>query len=204
MTNKNRDWIGNTRSVFTSIGAKTYSLCEREPTDFYATNPKALEVFLEMINQDGIILPHRICEPSCGAGHLSEVLKNHGYEVDSYDLYNHGYGKIGFDFLKSTMKAECFLTNPPYKYALRFVQKALENVLPNGYVIMFLKIQFLEGKERYKFFKKNPPKYVYVNSSRQNCARNADFTTYSGSAVCYAWFIWERGFSGEPIIRWIP
>lgn len=137
-------------------------------------------------------------------GHLSEVLKSHGYEVDSYDLHDHGYGEIGIDFLTSDVKAECFLTNPPYKYALRFVQKALENVLPNGYVIMFLKIQFLEGKERFNFFQKKPPKYVYVNSSRQNCARNADFDKFSNSAVCYAWFVWQKGFSGEPIIRWIP
>lgn len=46
---------------------------------------------------------------------------------------------------------------------------------------MFLKIQFLEGKKRNKFFKKYPPKYIYVNSSRQNCARNGDFITYPGS-----------------------
>ncbi len=70
---------------------------------------------------------------------------------------------------------------------------------------MLLKIQFLEGKERYKFFRKNPPKFVYVNSSRQNCARNADFKTHiRNSAICYAWFVWQKGFSGEPIIRWIP
>lgn len=202
--NPNKDWIGNGASVFRAIAASNHSVYEREPTDFYATDPKALEIFLVTIKRDGFILPHKICEPACGMGHLSEVLKSHGYEVDSYDLHNHGYGKIGVDFLKSDLKYECFLTNPPYKYALSFVKKALENVLPNGYVIMFLKIQFLEGKERFDFFKNNPPKFVYVNSSRQNCARNAYFATFSSSAVCYAWFVWQKGFSGEPIIRWIP
>ena len=205
MTNKNQDWLGNTKSVFSSLGAKTYALSEREPTDFYATDPQALEIFLEILKRDGIILPHKICEPACGMGHLSKVLERHGYEVDSYDLYDHGYGKASVNFLESSLKYECFLTNPPYKYALPFVRKALENVLPSGYVIMLLKIQFLEGKERYKFFRKNPPKFVYVNSSRQNCARNADFKTHiRNSAICYSWFIWQKGFSGEPIIRWIP
>ena len=204
MTNKNQDWIGNGKSVFRAIAASNHSNYEREPTDFYATDPKALEIFLAAIKRDGFILPHKICEPACGMGHLSEVLKKYGYEVKSYDLHDHGYGETGIDFLTSDVKEECFLTNPPYKYALRFVQKALENVLPNGYVIMFLKIQFLEGKERFNFFQKSPPKYVYVNSSRQNCARNADFDKFSSSAVCYAWFVWQKGFSGEPIIRWIP
>jgi len=44
------------------------------------------------------------------------------------------------------------ITNPPYRYALNFVQKALESVRIGGKVAMFLKLQFLEGKERRKFF----------------------------------------------------
>ena len=24
----------------------------------------------------------------------------------------------------------------------------------------------------------------------------------AGDAVCYAWYIWEKGFTGEPTIRW--
>ena len=205
MANKNQDWIGNRKSVFSSLGAGVDALSEREPTDFYATDPKALEVFLETLKQDGIVLPHKICEPACGMGHLSKVLEKHGYEVDSYDLYDHGYGKTSVNFLESSLKYECFLTNPPYKYALPFVRKALENVLPSGYVIMLLKIQFLEGKKRYNFFQNHPPKFVYVNASRQNCAKNGDFEKYpTNSAICYAWFIWQKGFRGEPIIRWIP
>ena len=187
MENKNQDWIGNGKSVFRAIAASNHSNYEREPTDFYATDPKALEIFLAAIKRDGFILPHKICEPACGMGHLSKVLERHGYEVDSYDLYDHGYGKTGVNFLESGLKYECFLTNPPYKYALPFVRKALENVLPGGYVIMFLKIQFLEGKERYKFFKNNPPKYVHVNSSRQNCSKNADFEKHKRNKKYTAW-----------------
>ena len=31
---------------------------------------------------------------------------------------------------------------------------------------------------------------------------NGEFDLGS-SAVCYAWFVWEKGFKGETIIRWI-
>lgn len=199
-----KDWVGDAKSVFKSLGASSHSEGDRETNDFYATDPEALEVFLSKLKQDGIVLPHKICEPACGMGHLSEVLKKHGYDVSSYDLYDHGYGEIGIDFLKSDIKAKCFLTNPPYKYALEFVKKAIENVSTNGYVIMLLKIQFLEGKKRYEFFKRNPPRYIYVNSSRQNCAKNGDFKNYDrNSAVCFSWFIWEKDFVGEPTVRWI-
>ena len=37
---------------------------------------------------------------------------------------------------------------------------------------MLLKLQFLEGKKRKKFFKKHPPKIVYVHSERIMCAKN--------------------------------
>ena len=85
----------------------------------------------------------------------------------------------------------------------RSVEKALDLVANGYYVIMFLKIQFLEGKERRKLFDKYPPKYVYVNSARQICYLNGDDSKKMSSAACYCWFVWEKGFKGEPIIRWI-
>ena len=95
------------------------------------------------------------------------------------------------------------ITNPPYKYALEFVQKALDSVQPGKKVAMFLKLQFLEGKSRKQFFLHNPPKVVYVSSSRLICAMNGEFEKYPSSAVAYAWFVWEKGFKGDPIIKWI-
>lgn len=195
--------MSKNNNVFTLLGASNHALSERESVDYYATNPRAVEIFLDKIKEDGIILPKEICEPACGGGHISETLKRYGYNVYSTDLYNHGYGEIGFDFLESDTKSDCIFTNPPYKLALQFVKKAIENTNENGYVIMFLRIQFLEGKERYNFFKENPPKYVYVNSSRQKCSKNADFDNYKSSAVCFVWFIWQKGFNGETTVRWI-
>ena len=68
---------------------------------------------------------------------------------------------------------------------------------------MFLKIQFLEGQARKELFKKYPPKYVYVNSARQTCYINGNMEAKMSSASCYCWFFWQKGFKGEPIIRWI-
>jgi hypothetical protein len=68
---------------------------------------------------------------------------------------------------------------------------------------LFLKIQFLEGQKRKELFKEYPPKYVYVHSSRQLCAKDGEFEKYTATTQFYAWYIWEKGFKGEPIIRWI-
>lgn len=200
---KNKQWAGNKHGVYVTLGASNHTDAERQSVDYYATDPKALRLLLDKLKDDNIILPRNIVEPCCGGGHLSEELKRQGYNVTSYDLYHHGYDCIKQDFLKSDIKAECFLTNPPFKYALEFTEKAIENVNENGYVIMFLKVQFLEGKKRNLFFKKHPPKYIYVNSSRQICVMNGDFDKYKCAPLCYAWYIWQKGSTTEPIIRWI-
>lgn len=194
-----KDWTGNSRSAHATLGARNYALNEREQNDYYATEPKALELLLDLETFDTFVW-----ECACGEGHLSEVLKKRGYLVRSSDLVDRGYGESGVDFLKVNKPFNGdIITNPPYKYAKEFVEHALE-IIPNGRrVAMFLKLQFLEGKARRKLFEVAPPHTVYVSTSRLSCAMNGDFEKYSKSnAVTYAWFIWEKGYKGEPRIRW--
>ena len=67
---------------------------------------------------------------------------------------------------------------------------------------MFLKLTFLEGKRRKQLFKTNPPIRVWVTSSRLKCALNGKFDEMTGSAASYAWYVWEKGYKGDPIIKW--
>jgi hypothetical protein len=200
----NKDWTGNKKSTFTMLGASNHSEGERETNDFYSTDPHTLEIFLEALKRDGIELHTNIWEPACGMGHLSEVLKSKGYDVYSSDLIDRGYGVSNINFLECTDSLTYdILTNPPYKYAQEFVEHALEISYSGAYVVMLLKIQFLEGNARRKLFDKYPPKYVYVNSERQTCYINGDMSKKMSSASCYCWFVWEKGFTGDPVIKWI-
>lgn len=195
------DWIGNNKAPFACNGASNHSEQEREENDFYATDPEALELLLNLEKFD-----KNVWECACGAGHLSEVLKERGHNVISTDLVERGYEDYRLDFLKFEGNWDGdIITNPPYKYAKEFVEKALEIVTDGHKVVMFLKLTFLESKKRRELFDKYPPKVIYVASSRLQCARNGDFGKYKngvGMAVAYAWFIWEKGFKGEPIVRW--
>ena len=196
-----KDWTGNTKSIYTTLGASNHTDYERETNDFYATDPKALELLLEL----EVFSPY-VWEPACGLGHLSEVLKAHGYKVKSSDIIDRGYsGTEKLDFLRApspTGPSRDIITNPPYKLAKEFVEHALDISMDSTKVAMFLKVQFLEGKERRKLFEKYPPKVIYVSSSRLICAMNGAFENVSSSAVAYAWFIWEKGYKGETIVRW--
>lgn len=197
---KKKDWVGNQKSIYTVLGASNHSLKERHRDDYYATEPKALELLL----QEEVFAPV-IWECACGEGHLSKVLEAHGYDVVSTDLIYRGCGNTeSVDFLKAEGEfVGDIITNPPYKYALEFAKKALDSVEPGRKVAMFLKLQFLEGKRRKQFFMDHPPRTVYVSSSRLICAMNGEFEKYPSSAVAYAWFVWEKGFAGDPVIKWI-
>lgn len=194
-----QDWTGNAKSVFTTMGAAGHALEERETHDYYATEPRAVELLLEKEKFSPFIW-----ECACGEGHMSEVLKKHGYDVRSSDLIDRGYpGTETIDFLTACENDRDIITNPPYKYAKEFVEKALA-ISPKGTKIaMFLKLTFLEGKARKKMFECSPPKVVYVSSSRLQCAKNGDFDKYANTAVAYAWYIWQKGYDGNTIIKWI-
>lgn len=195
-----KDWTGNKAATFVTLAASNHFDGKREVNDYYATDPKAVKMLLSVERFN----PY-IWECACGEGHISEELKKAGYNVWSTDLIDRGYGDVKdfFLFTERTRSDLDIITNPPYKYAKEFVEHALEVVQDGCKVAMFLKIQFLEGRARKKLFEKYPPKKVYVFSSRVNCAKNGDFEKYQSRAVCYAWFVWEKGFKGHPIIDWL-
>lgn len=201
------DWTGNQNSIYKTLGASNHTDKERENNDYYATEPRAIELLLELED----FSPY-VWECACGGGHLSEVLKKHGYKVKSSDIIDRGYPETEIiDFLnvnKEDIKNDFsrdIITNPPYKYAKEFVKHALEISMDSTKIAMFLKVQFLEGKARKTLFEKYPPKKIYVSSSRLLCAKNGEFQKMrdgGGSAVAYAWFIWEKGYTGNTIVRW--
>jgi len=185
--------------MFRMIGASNHSETDREDNDFYATDPKALDLLLDLEQFD----PY-VWECACGKGHLSEVLRKRGYIVKSTDLIDRGYGIGGVDFLRCADEHNGdIITNPPYKYSQQFVEHAL-HIIPDGNrVAMFLKLTFLESGTRRKMFEQYPPEYIYVSSSRVQCALGGDFEKYKqATAIAYGWFIWRKGFTGEPRVRW--
>lgn len=197
-----KDWIGTSESVFKNIAGVGHSKCEREEHDYYATSPIATKLLMQLETFD-----KNIWEPACGEKHITKVLESHGYNVFSSDIINRTGDIKTLDFLQSNIKWDGdIITNPPYKYAHEFVEKALDCISDGHKIAMFLKIQFLEGKKRKQFFIENPPKRIWVSSSRLSCAMNGNWddkeNECSESAVCYCWFIWEKGYKGDTVIKW--
>lgn len=186
-------------SIFKNLGASNHSKLERQPEDYYATDPIAAKLLLEVEPE-----LNNIWECACGEGHLAKVFDEAGKLGKATDLINRGYGSVeNFLLNKEPYHNGDIVTNPPYCLAQQFVEHALSKVDEGRKVCMFLKVLFLESQSRKELFTKYPPKTIYVSSSRINCARNGDFVTYNSSAIAYAWFVWEKGYRGDTIIKWI-
>lgn len=201
---KNKDWGGNKRTTYAQLGASNHCDHERQNEDFYATSPEAIDKLKAVYE-----IPKNIVEISAGNGHLSERLKELGHSVISWDIVQRDYplDKVQ-DFLavNELPKGYSILTNPPFKISDKFVLHSLDLLEDGQQVIFFLKIQFLESQKRYKeIFSKTPPKYIYVFSERCLCAMNGEFEINGkrqSNAVCYAWYVFEKGFNGDTILRW--
>lgn len=90
-----KDWTGNSRSAHAALGARNYALEDREENDYYATEPKAARLLLEVETFSPLIW-----ECACGGGHLAKEFESAGHHVYATDLVNRGYGHT-LDFLTS-------------------------------------------------------------------------------------------------------
>lgn len=184
------------------------SISKREENDFYATNPETLKLFLYEFWKDNSF-EGDILEPACGQGHISKTLKEMlpNFNIISTDLINRGYGQGGVNFLTHDYGRtfNTVITNPPFSLAKEFIEKGLE--IADKYVIMLCKIQLLEGLKRKDMFLNTPLKYVYIHTTRQATWKEGKPTDSKGkkwaTTMCLAWFVWDKEYEGEPVIRWI-
>jgi len=173
---------------------------EREKNDFYPTPPEAVEPLFKREKFEG-----RVWECASGDGSMSKVIEKYNKCISS-DLRTDDevYGLKGKDFLntKTATPIENIITNPPYKLAIEFVQRAKK--LATKKVALLLKLVFLEGINRYEMFqdKKFPLKKIYVFCRRVKIYKKGIKTKNSG-LIAYAWFVWDKDYKGEPTIGWI-
>ena len=86
-----KDWTGNARSTHAQLAARNYAVEDREVNDYYATEPKAMELLLKRER-----FAENVWECACGGGHLARGLNMAGYKVRATDLVDRGYGVGGW------------------------------------------------------------------------------------------------------------
>ena len=207
--------------VFKLMGS--HSATERAKDDFYQSSPEIANALFECVKA-GIkgnkvyaagLENTVVIDSSVGTGVLLEPFKNKCWSLIGYDIADRGYEKVRVqDWLTVQPGDEAkeiwyfrhpkiIVQNPPFKLALEFVQHGLE-LLDKGELLFSLhRLLFLEGGERFGklYGNKQKPKYVFVFAKRVSCL--TDIENKGKTAVCFAWFMWQKGFRGNTQIKWI-
>lgn len=168
--------------------------------DLYETEDVAIAALVRAVD-----LPRVIYEPACGRGRIVNFLRDRGHAVYASDLIDYGHGVKGrkvVDFLaleRLPSDVEACMTNPPYKIANRFVAHAIK-LCP--LVIMLLNITFLESEGRSEIIERSGLRSVLVFRNRLPMMHRDGWKgRKSQSTKCYAWFVWQRGWSRRPEVQ---
>jgi hypothetical protein len=175
----------------------------RAELDFYPTPAYATEALMSREKFEG-----RVWEPAAGAGDMSQVIEKYNFNVLSTDIKYRGFGsEKSVDFINTDFYPDLIenvITNPPFKYAKEFVLTAKK--VATKKIAMFLKLVFLEGQRRQEMLMDTefPLARIYVFSKRVNLYRETlDGKGKSGGMIAFAWFVWDKSYSGKPTVDWI-
>ena len=181
----------------------------REPSDSFDYFPTPLWATRALCEWLGYNLhvsnDETVLEPACGEGHMVRALKDYFLSVSAYDIQPMGYGKQA-DYLfpsyqDDVLNYDWVITNPPFKLAEQFIEKALRNV--NRGACFLTRTSFLEGVGRHnRLFSKTPPSYVLQFSERVPMLKGR-VDKKASTATSYAWLVWVKPLS-ITTFDWIP
>jgi len=167
----------------------------RDGLDLYETPTQITTMLLNLLQ-----LPQgsEVLEPANGMGAISKVIESAGYDCHASDIRD---GVNFFDF-EDNPRFDAVITNPPYRYAQEFVEKALKQVKKSGLVVMLLRLSFLESIKRYEFFRSSGLRTVYVSCKRITMFPFDTEKPKNSGTLAYAWYVFKNGYSGLPVIDW--
>lgn len=174
---------------------------DRHVEDWYVEPAWAVDALLEVEEK----FSGTVIDPCCGGGNIPSRLKIAGCDVVSSDFVdrNGSADLIGsFEEILSEIPHETVISNPPYGLAREFVDCALENTTDR--VCVLLRLAFLEGIKRRDWFRTVPLARVWVSSRRMSMPPGGSDVRASGGAIAYAWFVFEHGHIGAPVIGFLP
>ena len=168
----------------------------RKQTDFYETPYSLTRKFLDVEEFDKSL---SVCEPACGKGAITKVL-NEYWDKDLITSYDQEV-----NFLWETGNYNSVITNPPYTTALQFIDRA-KRVATEKFAFL-LPLSYLHGKQRYDEIytdREYGLKKVYVFTRYPMLGEKLrEDGKYRTGMMVYAWFVWENGHSGLPMIDWL-
>jgi hypothetical protein len=201
------DIFGNSveQKALTTMKRITARQAAPKGRDLYTTEPADIERFIKAIQRDGVELSDPIWEPAAGLGDISKTLMKYGHEVRSTDIFPYRDNDIDIaelDFLSCRNTAgycRTIFTNPPFNAQEEFLEHALSLGVN---VVFFVRLSFLSGIRRRRFYERYNPAYVYVYSGRAHCYKDGE-TSKGKNMIDYCMIMWMPPYKNETALRWI-
>lgn len=154
---------------------------EREPDDYYRTPAWCTRAILRELRRD-LVDPHalhpdlRLLDPCCGTGAILEAARTHDHYPRPIGIETHpgradearrqGFKVKTCDALKVDWPdADVIVQNPPFSFALHFIQAGLAWLHEDREMAVLLRLCFMASAKRSAFWKANPAD-LFVLSSR--------------------------------------
>ena len=182
--------------------------------DLYETPYEATKKILNRLIEDKVlnVSKDELYECCSGAGAITKVLKEIGFTYKASDIQAEDFivGEKGIDVYKLPDKCcNIVFTNPPYNLMTPKKNNIETHMLKqflriaNDKVILLLNIFFLSSEKRKELLKDSPLKHIYIHSDRLTMFPYGEAKPENGGTKFFAWYVWEHGYTGEPIIRWL-
>ncbi|MCR6658001.1 MAG: hypothetical protein NVV72_01155 [Asticcacaulis sp.] len=185
--------------------------------EFFPTPPWAVRAMWETLVTSGVVdfrtfdgkEPNRhptVWEPAAGRGHIALTLRELGCFVHASDIHDHGCGFRVVDFLAEDLMlwpCDAMVTNPPFKLAEAFVNKALQFA---DHVIVLCRLSFLNSTGRYGLHFDNPGGNLktFLPCIERVPMVLGRYDPQASTATEFAWFHYQRGYRGHPLVLPIP
>jgi hypothetical protein len=198
----------------------------RNENDFYVTPIPEIIHFLNELAEDVDLSDIMSIVDPCAGGdadtpmsYPTAISKSPHFDkwvmVHTLDIREDSRATIKDDYLARKLNGGCpdmVISNPPFTFAMEFVQKALDDVCSGGLVIFLQRLNFFGSQKRLPFWNANMPQYTYIHSTRMGfkTERSEDLRiameTAAGKvprkkdvgatdSIEYAHFVWVKGIN---------
>ncbi len=161
--------------------------------DDFPTPPWATRALCERLaTRDPYPLSLRTCrEPAANRGHMVKPLCEYFSEVEASDIYDYGVCFTVKDYLFGPLPStvDWTITNPPFRLAEQFIDRALATSRRG--VAVIVRSAFLESAGRYHaLFSRRPPTQVLQFTERV-VMHKGKLAPKGSTATAYCWLVWE-------------
>lgn len=169
--------------------------------DFYETPRWATRLAVEAMLHDGILTKNDVIyEPCCGAGAITDVLEEAGFQnVMSSDIQTGDFikGRKGIDVydIKDNI-CDVIFTNPPYNQMTEDNMLAEFQRISQKKVILLLNIFFLSSRSRKEMLENSGLRHIYIHSDRVTMYPYGETKPQNCGTKMFAWFVWDKEYDG--------